>query len=222
MLLTDKYHNFSTQLMYELGAKLGDKKSRKKNIYYARFLMMSANHVSPTPLVISNPNSRFDCFVQEKRVLTDILRLNHNGDVPMVYLPVTEVTLSHPVNLNVTSVSASATNIVAMESVAVTQQAHAPKTTPKSTKSKSTKPTSGASQKAPVVKSTAQPKGSDAGVVSGEGMGENQRNPKDKVGEVSVSQTSPIVSSQQGTMSNMDISSSLIASSQKDVVIETS
>ncbi|KAK1372274.1 hypothetical protein POM88_028467 [Heracleum sosnowskyi] len=222
MLLTDKYYNFSTQLMYELGAKLGDKKSRKKNIYYARFLMMLANHVSPTPLVISNPNSRFDCFVQEKRVLTDILRLNHNGDVPMVYLPVIEVTLSHPVNLNVTSVSASATNVVAMESVAVTQQAPAPATRPKSTKSKSTKPTSGASQKAPVVKSTAQPKGSDAGVVSCEGRGENQRNPKDKVGEVSVSQTSPIVSSQQGTMSNMDISSSLIAYSQKDVVIETS
>ncbi|KAK1379096.1 hypothetical protein POM88_025840 [Heracleum sosnowskyi] len=81
---------------------------------------------------------------------------------------------------------------------------------------------SSASQKASVVKSTTQPKGSDSGVVSGEGRGENQRNPKDKVGEVSVAQTSPIVSSQQGTMSNMDISSSLIASSQKDVVIETS
>ncbi|KAK1384072.1 hypothetical protein POM88_021807 [Heracleum sosnowskyi] len=222
MLLTDKYYNFRTQLMYELGAKLGDKNSRKKNIYYARFLMMLANHVSPTPLVISNPNSKFDCFVQEKRVLTNILRLNHNGDVPMVYLPVIEVTLSQPVNLNVTSISATATIAVAMESVVVTQQAPAHATRPKSTKSKSTKPTSGGSQKAPVVKSITQPKGSDAGVVSGEGRGENQRNPKDKVGEMSVAQTSPIVSSQQGTMSNMDISSRLITSSQKDVVIETS
>ncbi|KAK1397671.1 hypothetical protein POM88_007534 [Heracleum sosnowskyi] len=219
MLLTDNYYNFSTQLMYELGAKLGDKKTRKNNIYYARFLMMLANHVSPTPLVISNPNSKFDCFVQEKRVLTDILRLNHNGDVPMVYLPVIEVTLSHPVNLNVTSISSTTTTVVAMESVVVTQQAPAPSTRPKSTNSKSTKPTSGASQKAPVVKSTTQPKGSEAGVVSGEGRGENQRNPKDKVGEVSVTQTSPIVSSQQGTMSNMDFSSSLTTSSQKGVVI---
>ncbi|KAK1365406.1 hypothetical protein POM88_040967 [Heracleum sosnowskyi] len=101
MLLTDKYYNFSTQLMYELGAKLGDRKTRKNNIYYARFLMMLANHVSPTPLVISNPNSKFDCFVQEKRVLTDILRLNHNGDVPTVYLPVIEVTLYQPVMLDI-------------------------------------------------------------------------------------------------------------------------
>ncbi|KAK1404042.1 hypothetical protein POM88_003647 [Heracleum sosnowskyi] len=91
MLLNDRYHNFSTQLMYEIGAKLGDKANRKKNIYYARFLMMLANHVSPAPLVISNPNARFECFVQEKRVLTDILRLNHNGDVPVVYLPIIEL-----------------------------------------------------------------------------------------------------------------------------------
>ncbi|KAK1397032.1 hypothetical protein POM88_006895 [Heracleum sosnowskyi] len=217
MLLTDRYYNFSTQLMYEIGAKLGDKANRKKNIYYARFLMMLANHVSPAPLVISNPNSRFDCFVQEKRVLTDILRLNHNGDVPVVYLPTIEVTTTNPVSLTVTS-TVSPTS-VAMESVVVTQQAPAPATKLKSRKS--SKPTSSASQKAPVVKSTTQPKGSGAGDVRDEGKGENQRNPKDKVGEMSVSQTSPIVSSQQGTISKMDISTSLIASSQKDVVIET-
>ncbi|KAK1372425.1 hypothetical protein POM88_028618 [Heracleum sosnowskyi] len=209
MLLTDRYYNFSTQLMYEIGAKLGDKANRKKNIYYARFLMMLANHVSPAPLVISNPISRFDCFVQEKRVLTDILRLNHNGDVPVVYLPTIEVTTSNLVSLIVTS-----TTSVAMESVVVTQQAPAPATKPKS--KKSSKPTSGASQKAPVVKSTTQPKGSDSGDVRDGGRGENQRNPKNKVGEVSVSQPSPIVSSQQGTMSNMDLSTSLVASSQKD------
>ncbi|KAK1387174.1 hypothetical protein POM88_015352 [Heracleum sosnowskyi] len=218
MLLNDRYYNFSTQLMYEIGAKLGDKANRKKNIYYARFLMMLANHVSPAPLVISNPSARFECFVQEKRVLTDILRLNHNGDVPVVYLPIIEVTTAIPVSIAVTSIVSS--NPVAMESVAVTQQAPAPATKPKS--KKSSKPTSGASQKAPVVKTTTQPKGSESGVVRGEGRGESQRNPKNKEGEVSVSQPSPIVSSQQGTMSKMDLNTSLIASSQKDVIIETS
>ncbi|KAK1401887.1 hypothetical protein POM88_001492 [Heracleum sosnowskyi] len=217
MLLNDRYYNFSTQLMYEIGAKLGDKANRKKNIYYARFLMMLANHVSPAPLVISNPTARFECFVQEKRVLTDILRLNHNGDVPVVYLPIIEVTTAIPVSIAVTSIVSS--NPVAMESVAVTQQAPAPATKPKS--KKSSKPTSGASQKAPVVRTTTQPKGSESGVVRGEGRGESQRNPKDKEGEVSVSQPSPIVSSQQGTMSKTDLSTSLIASSQKDVIIET-
>ncbi|KAK1388301.1 hypothetical protein POM88_016479 [Heracleum sosnowskyi] len=109
---------------------------------------------------------------------------------------------------------------VAVESVAVTQQAPAPATKPKS--KKSSKPTSGSSQKAPVVKSTTQPKGSVVGAVRDEGKGEHKRNPKDKEGKMSEIQPSPIVSSQQGTMSNMDLSTSLIASSQKDVIIETS
>ncbi|KAK1396642.1 hypothetical protein POM88_006505 [Heracleum sosnowskyi] len=218
MLLTDRYYNFSTQLMYEIGAKLGDKANRKKNIYYARFLMMLANHVSPTPLVISNPVSKFECFVQEKRVLTDILRLNHNGEVPVVYLPVIEVTTAIPSSIIVTSTISPSTVVV--ESVVVTQQAPTPATRPKS--KKSSKPTSGASQKAPVVKSTTQPKGSVVGAVRGEGRGEHKRNPKDKEGQMSEIQPSPIVSSQQGTMSNMDLNTSLIASSQKDVIIETS
>ncbi|KAK1394362.1 hypothetical protein POM88_013418 [Heracleum sosnowskyi] len=218
MLLTDRYYNFSTQLMYEIGAKLGDKANRKKNIYYARFLMMLANHVSPAPLVISNSVSRFECFVQEKWVLTDILRLNHNGDVPVVYLPIIEVTSSNPVSVVATSIVTPSN--VAMESVTVSQQAPAQAAKPKS--KKSSKPTSGASQKAPVAKTTSQPKGSDSGVVRGEGRGEHQRNPKNKEGKESVSQTSPIVSSQQGTMSKMDLNTSLLASSQKDVIIETS
>ncbi|KAK1355815.1 hypothetical protein POM88_049071 [Heracleum sosnowskyi] len=218
MLLTDRYYNFSTQLMYEIGAKLGDKANRKKNIYYARFLMMLANHVSPTPLVISNPVSKFECFVQEKRVLTDILRLNHNGDAPVVYLPIIEVTTAIPSSIVITSTVSP--NPVAVESVVVTQQAPAPATKPKS--KKSSKPTSGASQKAPVAKTTSQPKGSVSGAVRGEGRGEHKRNPKDKEGQMSEIQPSPIVSSQQGTMSNMDLSTSLIASSQKDVIIETS
>ncbi|KAK1365694.1 hypothetical protein POM88_041255 [Heracleum sosnowskyi] len=213
-----RYYNFSTQLMYEIGAKLGDKANRKKNIYYARFLMMLANHVSPTPLVISNLVSKFECFVQEKRVLTDILRLNHNGEVPVVYLPVIEVTTAIHSSLIVTSTVSP--NTVAVESVVVTQQDPAPATKPKL--KKSSKPTSGASQKAHVVKSTTQPKGSVVGAVRDEGRGEHKRNPKDKEGKMSEIQPSPIVSSQQGTMSNMDLSTSLIASSQKDVIIETS
>ena len=58
--------------------------------------------------------------------------------------------------------------------------------------------------------------------VSGEGRDENQENPKDKVGEESVSQPSHHVSSQKDTVINMEVSTSLVASSQKDVTIEKS
>ena len=58
--------------------------------------------------------------------------------------------------------------------------------------------------------------------VRGEGRGEHQRNPKDKVGELSVSQPSHTVSSQKGTAAEKEISSLLVTSSQKDVTIEKS
>ena len=54
-------------------------------------------------------------------------------------------------------------------------------------KSKSKRPTLGASQKAPVVKTKKQkPEGSVQGDGKSEGRGEHQRNPKDKDGELCV------------------------------------
>ncbi|XP_074373866.1 uncharacterized protein LOC141714233 [Apium graveolens] len=87
MLLNDKYFNFSNSVMIELGYKLGDIKKRSKNIYYARFLMMLANHVSKD-LLIENPTNKLDCRVQEKRVLTDLNRNNIHSEVPLNYMPI--------------------------------------------------------------------------------------------------------------------------------------
>ena len=92
----------------------------------------------------------------------------------------------------------------------------------KISKPKSKKPTSGVSQKAPVVKTTKTLEGSVKEVVSGEGRGEHQRNPKNKEGEISVSQPSHPVSSQKDTVVEKEVITSLVASSQKDVAIENS
>ena len=45
MLVTDKFFNFSDLVLFELGFKLGELNKRGKNVYYARFLMMLANHL---------------------------------------------------------------------------------------------------------------------------------------------------------------------------------
>ena len=60
------------------------------------------------------------------------------------------------------------------------------------------------------------------GVTSGEGRGEHQVNPQDKVGEVSANQPSQATVSQKAVVVQKEISTSLTASSQKDVVIEKS
>ena len=65
-------------------------------------------------------------------------------------------------------------------------------------KTKSSKPTSGASQKASVVKSKKhKPEGSVVGGSKGEGKGDYQRNPKDKAGEKSDDQPSHSAVSQK-------------------------
>ena len=56
----------------------------------------------------------------------------------------------------------------------------------------------------------------------GEGRGKNQENPKNKARELSVNQPSRFVVSQKTTNVNMDTSSFLAASSQKDFAIENS
>ena len=89
MLLSDKYFNFSNCVMIEIGTKLGDKAKINKNIYYARFIMLLANHVSEK-LEITKSSNKLDCWVQEKRVLADLIRNNLNNDVPLSYLPIFE------------------------------------------------------------------------------------------------------------------------------------
>lgn len=53
MLLTNKNYDFSSIVIYELAVKLGSHNIRNKNIYYARYFILLANHVSKD-LVIEN------------------------------------------------------------------------------------------------------------------------------------------------------------------------
>ena len=84
MLLSDKYFNFSTSVIYEVGSKLGDIKKRSKNIYYARFFMILANFVSEN-LTIENPTNKLACWVQERRIIADLNKANHHKDIALVY-----------------------------------------------------------------------------------------------------------------------------------------
>lgn len=74
-----------------------------------------------------------------------------------------------------------------MEAGVSAQQLHAHVAKAKTSKSKSKKPTSNVSQKTlAITTTTIQLEGSVHVVVSGERMGEHQRNPKNNEGEVSV------------------------------------
>ena len=42
------YHNLGEFIIIEIWTKLGNIKSRSKNIYYTRFIMLIANHIAPT------------------------------------------------------------------------------------------------------------------------------------------------------------------------------
>ncbi|KAK1385101.1 hypothetical protein POM88_022836 [Heracleum sosnowskyi] len=163
MLLSDSFYNLGSLILYELGAKLGNKASRTQGEQVSQVISSTV----PSSLVIS--------------------------------------------------LISSAT----MEVVTI-QQHPTQVATSKIPKTKSRKLTSGASQKAPVVKTTQTLERSVKEVGSGEGRGEHQRNPKDKEGEISVSQPSHLVSSQKDAVVEKEFITSLVASSQKDVAIENS
>lgn len=62
MILNDKYYNFVDMKLFKIAAKLGYINGRSNNIYFNKFLMILANHVT-TSLVISNANNKYDCWV---------------------------------------------------------------------------------------------------------------------------------------------------------------
>ncbi|KAK1356234.1 hypothetical protein POM88_049490 [Heracleum sosnowskyi] len=120
MLLSDSYYNLGSLILFELGAKLGNK-------------------------------------VQNKRFLEDLNRMNHNNEVQLVYLPIINAAQEEQVTQVTSSTvpsyapSISLISSATMETGTV-QQPPTQVATSKISKSKSKKPTSGASQKAPVVK----------------------------------------------------------------------
>ncbi|KAK1393843.1 hypothetical protein POM88_012899 [Heracleum sosnowskyi] len=187
--------------------------------------MLLANHVENN-LVIQFPANSKECWVQNKRVREDLNRLNHNKEVQLVYPPIFNAAQEAQVRQVISSTFPSSIVISLISSatmeVGTVQQPPTQVATSRIPKSKYRKPTSSASQKAPVVKTTQTLEGSVKEVVSAEGMGDHQRNPKNKDGEISVSQPSHPVSSQKDTVVENEFFTSLVASSQKDVAIENS
>ncbi|KAL1808707.1 hypothetical protein ACET3Z_025697 [Daucus carota] len=82
MLLTDEYFNICDLVLYEIVAKLGPHVDRPRNIYFARFLMIIANHLVKN-LVIAQPDNTLDCWLQSKRVCSDLMRIDPNDQVPL-------------------------------------------------------------------------------------------------------------------------------------------
>lgn len=99
MLLNYLYHDLGSPVMYEITTKLGAQESRSKNIYYVRFLILLANHVDPV-LNIERPGSKFNCRVQKKRVLGDLVEMNLNNETRLVYPLVVQLFLSTIILLN--------------------------------------------------------------------------------------------------------------------------
>ena len=95
----------------------------------------------------------------------------------------------------------------------VTKQVPTQATKQKISKSKSKKALYSFSQKKLVVKSTKNQEGSVKGSEAGEGQGEHQISPKNKVGEVSESQPSHTAVSRQTAVLNKEISTTLVSSS---------
>ena len=216
MLMTDDYYNIGDLVLFEIVAKLGPHEGRPNNVYFARFLMMIANHLVKN-LVIAQPENKLDCWVQSKRVCGDLMRILANDQVP----------LSLPSLMQVPSISISPSNpqyssfsSTAMEVVHPQLPTQAVKTR-KVSKSKSKKTTSGVSQKIPVVTTTLPTEGS-VKEVSGEGRGDHQRSPQNKEGEISDVQPSHPTSSQKDVVINMDSNSFLVTSSQQGATIEKS
>lgn len=87
LVMLFQYFNFGELVLFEIAAKLGTPANRSKNIYYARFVMLFCNHVN-NELVIEKKDSSFDSLVQNKRVIRNLLRMNLNDNVELVYPPI--------------------------------------------------------------------------------------------------------------------------------------
>ena len=215
-ILYSHFHDLGELIIIEIGTKLGNIESRSKNIYYARFIMLIANHVAPN-LVVDQPENQLACWVQNKRLFKDLVRINLHEGSQLRMPQVIQVFLSSSL-ITLNSLPSSA----AMEGVNVPNlptQAVKPK---KISKSKS-KTTSDVSQKTSVVKTTkSQPEGSEHVSSAGEGLGENQRTLKNKEGEGVKNLPSHAISFQKYVSINMEINTTLSTSSQKDLDIEKS
>ena len=142
--------------------------------------------------------------------------MNLNSQVPLVYLPIMNAPQVSEVNTSITPTISnpivSLSSSVAMKFVSLSKQVPAKATKTKVSKLKSKKPTSVVSQKTTVITTTINPEGGEQGV-SGEGRGEHQETPQDKVGEVSGTQAIQATVSQKTVVVQKESNTSLVASS---------
>ena len=144
-VLYDKYSDLSKIILTEIGSKLGNKESRVNKIYFARFIMITINHLV-REVVLDRENDKLNCWTQSKRVFQDIVRINMNSGIELAYPPFVQVYISTP------SYSISPNFLPSSAMEGEIQHPHNQAGKPSKTKSKST--TSSISQKAGVVKST--------------------------------------------------------------------
>ena len=142
MLLTDDYFNIGELVLYEIVAKLGPHEGRPKNIYFARFLMIIANHLIKN-LAIAQPDNKLDWWIQSKRVWGDLLRILANKQV-FLTLPSHMQVSSNPIYSFNPQISSAISVAMEVEHPQLPTQAAKPK---KISKTKSKKPTSGVCQR---------------------------------------------------------------------------
>ena len=153
--------------------------------------MITINHLVQE-VVLDREDDKLNCCIQSKRVVQDLVRINRNSCIELVYPPFVQVyiyTLS-------SSQSPNYMPSTAMEG----ENQHPPAQATKPSKNKSKQTTSIVSQKAVVTKSNKTKKVGRVKVVSeGEGTRAHQQLQKDKVSESVQIQPSHYVPSQKGT-----------------------
>ena len=78
-ILYNQLCDLGETIINEIGVKLGNIESRTKNVYYARFIMLTSNHVAPS-MVLDNPQNQLSYWIQNKRLFKDLVMINlHEG-----------------------------------------------------------------------------------------------------------------------------------------------
>ena len=116
------------------------------------FLMMLANHVNDK-LIIAIPNAKLHSWVQEKRVFKDLLRMNLHSSVDLKCFPIMEPGNEGKIFGFPSTFTSQPPIFLPFATMDTGNDPQHPSQVAQPSKSKSNKPSSGVSQKAPIVKS---------------------------------------------------------------------
>ena len=89
----NKYFDLRKLILIEIGLKLGNKESRVNKIYFARFIMITINHLVKK-VVLNREDEKLNCWIQRKRVFQDLARINRNSCIDLVYPSFVQVYIS--------------------------------------------------------------------------------------------------------------------------------